>query len=84
MLLAVTAMAALVGVSLIHGISLPLTAMSGAMRRLADGDMTIPVDGVGRKDEIGMMAGAVQVFKDNMIKADELAAAQEVERKLKE
>jgi methyl-accepting chemotaxis protein len=69
--------ALLVGFGLVRGISVPLGRMTTAMRRLADRDMAVEVPGVGRGDEIGAMAGAVQVFKDNMIRADELAAAQE-------
>jgi methyl-accepting chemotaxis protein len=45
----------------------PLLAMTAAMRRLADGDHDIDIPAVGRKDELGRMAGAVQVFKDNAI-----------------
>jgi methyl-accepting chemotaxis protein len=77
-------LAALAGVALIRGISMPLTAMTFAMRRLAEHDMEADIPGVGRKDEIGGMAGTVQVFKDNMIKADRLAAEQEAERATKE
>ena len=73
-----------IGWSLIRGISAPITAMTGAMNRLAERDMAIAIPGVGRGDEIGGMASAVQVFKDNMIKADELVAAQEAERAAKE
>jgi methyl-accepting chemotaxis protein len=45
----------------------PLLAMTAAMRRLADGDQQIDVPAVGRKDELGQMAGAVQIFKENAI-----------------
>lgn len=54
----------------------PITSMTQAMRRLAEKDMSVDVPGVGRVDEIGGMADAVQVFKDNMIRADELAEQQ--------
>ncbi len=72
------------GLVLVRAISNPLTAMTGAMGRLAAKDVTVAIPEVGRGDEIGAMAGAVQVFKDNMIKADELAAAQDTERRAKE
>ena len=55
----------------------PIVAMTGAMLKLAEGDKAIAIPAVGRKDEIGQMAGAVQVFKDNAIKAEALAAEQE-------
>jgi methyl-accepting chemotaxis protein len=67
-----------------RGIVNPITAMTGAMRRLADHDMTTEVVGRDRKDEIGAMAGSVQMFKDNMINADQAAAAELVERAAKE
>ncbi len=73
-----------IGLVLVRGISGPLTAMTGAMRRLADQDLATQIPGTGRGDEIGGMAGAVQVFKDNMIRAKDLAAAQEAERALQE
>ena len=62
-------------------VSAPLQAMTAAMRRLAGGDNDIKVPAVGQKDELGQMAGAVQVFKENAIaklRADaEVAAAKE-------
>ncbi|WP_428377047.1 methyl-accepting chemotaxis protein [Lichenicoccus sp.] len=64
--------------TLIRHISRPIAAMTTAMRRLADRDGSTEVPSLGRGDEIGGMAGAVQVFKDNMIRAD--AAASELER----
>jgi methyl-accepting chemotaxis protein len=76
--------AAVAGTALVRGISAPLMEMSAAMRRLAERDLAVEIPGVGRGDEIGGMAGAVQVFKDNMIAADKLAAEQESDRALKE
>ena len=52
----------------------PIRDMTGAMRRLADGDKAVDIPGVGRGDEVGSMAEAVQVFRDNMIKTERLAA----------
>ncbi|MGE3333010.1 MAG: methyl-accepting chemotaxis protein [Rhodospirillaceae bacterium] len=65
-------------------ISAPIGNITNVMSVLADGNKTVTIPYSGRKDEIGAMAAAVQVFKDNMIKADELAAAQEAARKAKE
>jgi len=62
------------------GIATPVIAMTNAMQRLADGDKGIEIPAQGRKDEVGAMASAVQVFKDNMIRAERLAAEQETER----
>jgi methyl-accepting chemotaxis protein len=69
---------------IIGNVSRPISAMTEAMRRLAKRDMAAEIAGVGRKDEIGTMAEAVKVFKDSMIEADRLSAAQEAERAVKE
>jgi methyl-accepting chemotaxis protein len=60
-----------------RGISQPVVQMNAAMRRLAEGDKSIGIPGAGRGDEIGDMANAVQVFKENMIEAERLRAEQE-------
>ncbi|MCQ8241660.1 methyl-accepting chemotaxis protein [Rhizosaccharibacter radicis] len=67
-----------------RSIVLPVRGLTAVMTRLAGREMAVVVDHTHRKDEVGDMAGAVQVFKDNMIRADELAAAQEAERAAKE
>ncbi|CAO3377757.1 methyl-accepting chemotaxis protein [Azospirillum argentinense] len=61
----------------------PLGAMTEAMRRLADGDSTTPVPATGRGDEIGQMAKAVLVFKDNMIAAREAAVREQAEQDIR-
>ena len=50
-----------------NGIANPLNAMTGAMLQLADGNKSVDIPGTDRSDEIGVMAGAVQVFKENAI-----------------
>jgi methyl-accepting chemotaxis protein len=72
-----------IGWSMVRGVSSPISAMANAMRKLAVKDMAVEIVGVGRKDEIGAMADAVQVFKDNMIEADRLAAEQATETQAK-
>jgi methyl-accepting chemotaxis protein len=66
------------GLSLLIGrsISNALASMVSAMTRLAGGEFKIAIPGLGRKDEIGEMAGAVEVFKNNMIEAERLRAEQ--------
>ena len=61
---------------IINSITGSLSGMTRAMGALAAGDKATDIPGVGDQDEIGEMAEAVQVFKDNMIKADTLAAEQ--------
>ncbi|QOZ54592.1 methyl-accepting chemotaxis protein [Bradyrhizobium sp. CCBAU 53338] len=59
-----------------RSISKALSGMVDAMTRLARGELTIAVPGVGRRDEIGQMAGAVEVFRSNMTEAERLRAGQ--------
>ncbi|MDN3575015.1 methyl-accepting chemotaxis protein [Methylobacterium longum] len=54
------------------GIARPIERMTSAMGVLASGDATVAVPSVGRQDEIGAMASAVQVFKDNLIRTRQL------------
>ena len=62
----------------------PIVGMTRAMRALADGDQTIEVPGIGRGDEIGDMANAVQIFKTSMITANRMAGEQAAERAARE
>jgi len=59
--------AMLMGVLLTRGIAVPIARMTRAMTALAKGDTTVEVPGINRRDEIGAMATAAQIFKDNMI-----------------
>jgi methyl-accepting chemotaxis protein len=67
-----------------RGIVGPLTGMTLAMTKLAAGDKTIGIPSRDNTDELGDMARAVDVFKDNMIAADALAAAQMDEQQAKD
>lgn len=51
----------------------PISHMTRAMSKLAGGDKEVHIPATERRDEVGGMAKAVLVFKDNMIRADELA-----------
>jgi methyl-accepting chemotaxis protein len=64
------------------GISRPMIAMCKAMRELAGGNFDVVLPGLGRKDELGEMAGAVEEFKMQAIaKAERDAAAQDAHNK---
>ncbi len=83
-LLLVVGMCLLLGRSIVS----PITAMTAAMRKLADGDTATVIPAQERRDEVGAMAQSVQVFKDNMIEAtrlrgeqDEMKSHAEAERK---
>ena len=55
------------------GIARPLVALVDSMKKLGEGDFSVVLPGLGRKDEIGAMAGAVEQFKT---KAEEKARAE--------
>ncbi len=66
-----------------RSITRPIGAMTVAMGVLAGGDVTVEIPAIGQKDEIGAMAAAVLVFKDNMIEAERLRGIQAAEREAK-
>ncbi|MVA22882.1 methyl-accepting chemotaxis protein [Agrobacterium vitis] len=51
---------------------MPIRKVAETMETLAGGDLSVEVAGIERRDEIGGMAKAVQVFKDNGLRAREL------------
>lgn len=55
----------LVGIIIARSVSRPIIGMTTAMRDLAGGDLSVEVPSTNRRDEIGDMASAVQVFKEN-------------------
>jgi len=68
-----------------RSLATPITRITETMKTLASGDTTVTVTDIERVDEIGAMAGAVQVFKEALIakkEADE-AAAIEAEAKMR-
>ncbi len=68
-----------------RGVSRPVNLMTGAMRRLADGDLEVTVPARGRLDEIGEMAETVQVFKDSALEKVRMEREQEeAERRAEE
>jgi len=56
-----------------RSILLPINEMTQAMSRLADGDKGVEIPATDRQDEVGGMAKAVVVFKESMIKVEQLA-----------
>ncbi|MCG7393773.1 cache domain-containing protein [Microvirga sp. ACRRW] len=66
-----------------RSIAQPIQKLVANMRGLANGDLSVAIEGTKRRDEIGVMANAVQVFKDNAIEARRMAAEQEAESEAK-
>ncbi|WP_236025111.1 methyl-accepting chemotaxis protein [Arenibaculum pallidiluteum] len=71
------AFCSLLGFLLARGISVPVTGITDVMRRLAANDKAVEVPFRERGDEIGRMAAAVQVFKENAMEMERLQAEQE-------
>ncbi|WP_430642290.1 methyl-accepting chemotaxis protein [Bradyrhizobium jicamae] len=65
-----------VSVFVARSVTTPLQRMTGAMNDLASGNLAVEVPGVGRGDEIGEMAKAVEVFKSNAVAQKTLEAEQ--------
>ena len=63
--LVLVALAGAVGWAIARSVSRPVTAIESAMGKLAEGDRSVEIPGLARADEIGAMAKAVQVFKEN-------------------
>ncbi|MEH2569385.1 methyl-accepting chemotaxis protein [Bradyrhizobium sp. AZCC 2289] len=82
-LIAVAAASAALVMMVRRRVCKPIVDLTARMSSLASGDLASEIEGAGRGDEIGAMASAVQVFKDNMIKADRLAAEKEAENEIK-
>jgi methyl-accepting chemotaxis protein len=65
------------------GITAPVGAMTGAMRKLAEGDLSAEIPAKENKDEVGAMAQADQVFKENAIRVKEMEAVAAAEADVK-
>lgn len=84
-LIAVIAAACLaLGLIVGRSVSRPVSSLTERMRALAGGDKSVAVPNTEAGDEIGDMARAVLVFKENMIRNDEMVAEQEAQRATRE
>ncbi|BAF86717.1 histidine kinase [Azorhizobium caulinodans ORS 571] len=57
-------------------VAAPIIRLGATMRRLAEGDLSAEVEGQDGRDEVGGMAQAVEVFKQNAIAARDLEERQ--------
>lgn len=67
-----------------RGIARPISQTTTVMRALAAGETEIEIPHAERRDEIGAMAKAVQIFKENKVLANKLASQREAESQAKE
>ncbi|MBM3555621.1 MAG: bacteriohemerythrin [Alphaproteobacteria bacterium] len=75
--LIVAALACGLALAIGNGINRPLAGMADAMGRIAGGDLGTEVPAQDYRNEVGRMATALQVFKDNAQKVEEMRKAQE-------
>jgi len=60
----------------VRSITGPLAHQIQAMRAIAEGHLEVEVDGTEARDEVGSMARALKVFKENIVEAERLRAEQ--------
>lgn len=80
----ITISSLIAGFAIIRTISKPVQEMTKLMSTMAEGNLDIALPGLTRKDEIGNMARAMEVFRTNGLEARRLAAEQLREQQLKE
>lgn len=80
---ALLSIALIAGIGLLivnRGMAVPLAAIAEVIRRLADGNTDVRIDVGDRHDEIGQIARAVEVFRDNAIERARLTERGEADR----
>jgi methyl-accepting chemotaxis protein len=63
-----------------RAVATPIRGMTASMGRLAEGDLTVEIPATDRRDEIGRMAVAMQVFRDHAMETERLRRAHEENR----
>jgi methyl-accepting chemotaxis protein len=58
------------------GVIRPIADMTDVMKRVAGGDLDVAVPALSREDEVGAMARAVQVFKENALRVQSMESEQ--------
>ncbi|TWB27819.1 methyl-accepting chemotaxis protein [Nitrospirillum bahiense] len=71
-------------VVIVSGVVRPIARTTGVVETMAAGNLGVTVTDTDRGDEVGTLARALEVFRDGMVKARDLAQAQELERQAKE
>ena len=65
-----------------RSVALPISRTARSMRALASGELDVEIPGLGRRDEIGEIADAFQLFRENTIrKVNEERDAEEARRR---
>jgi methyl-accepting chemotaxis protein len=61
----------------------PVRAVTGAIERIAAGELSVPVPGAARRDELGQMAAAMEILRAGSLDRAALQAAQAAEQEVK-
>ncbi len=75
--LTVVVVLALAFLALTRGVTRPIGRIVNAMHIMQGGKYDITVDGLGRKDEVGEIAGSLEAFRLSLIEAETARKAQE-------
>ena len=70
----------LIAILMTRGVTGPLTTITRAIKQLAGGDTDIEIPSAKRQDEVGAIADAVQIFRNNAVEMEHMRAAQEADR----
>ncbi|MBU1333346.1 MAG: HAMP domain-containing protein [Alphaproteobacteria bacterium] len=70
------AVVAALGLWFSRSITKPISRLTGTMEALAEGDLDVEVRGANRTDELGAMARAVEVFRENGLKVAQMTEAE--------
>lgn len=81
---AIIAIMTVIGILFSRSITGAISRLTTAMKKVADGDLTIEVPSLGRKDEIGNMASALQVFKENSQAMEHMQQQEVMQKKANE
>jgi len=73
-----------ISLNVIKSITRPLRNISALMGRMADGDLDVTVEGTDRGDEIGDIARATEVFRQNGLEARHAAGEQKSAQHVRE
>jgi len=65
----------LIALLIARSIGRPIVAITRTMSELAGGNTAVVIPAIERRDEIGTMARAVEVFKQNAVENNRLTAA---------
>ena len=79
-LLIAIAISVAAGFLLISGVATPILRLAKTTGRLAEHDLAVDVEGVERKDEVGLLARSLEVFRENALRADRLQAESQSEQ----